>query len=49
MCLTRRPDITHLVAGHRASGDPAPVLALSGDMAQKFQGMEACHRRGVRM
>src|ERR1700722_18981560 len=38
---TTGPGSTHLVAGlYEASRDHAPVLALSGDMARKFQGSD---------
>jgi pyruvate dehydrogenase (quinone) len=38
---TTGPGSTHLVAGlYEASRDHAPVLALSGDMPRKFQGMD---------
>ena len=38
---TTGPGSTHLVAGlYEASRDHAPVLALSGDMARKFQGTD---------
>src|ERR1700727_1170811 len=37
---TTGPGSTHLVAGlYEAARDHAPVLALSGDMARKFQGL----------
>ncbi|MGD0189937.1 MAG: thiamine pyrophosphate-binding protein [Rhizomicrobium sp.] len=40
-CGTTGPGSTHLVAGlYEASRDHAPVLALSGDMARKFQGTD---------
>src|ERR1700722_6983479 len=36
------PGSTHLVAGlYEASRDHAPVLALSGDMPRKFQGVDS--------
>jgi pyruvate dehydrogenase (quinone) len=38
---TTGPGSTHLVAGlYEASRDHAPVLALSGDMPRKFQGID---------
>jgi pyruvate dehydrogenase (quinone) len=38
---TTGPGSTHLVAGlYEASGDHAPVLALSGDMSRKMQGTD---------
>src|ERR1700743_2294862 len=38
---TTGPGSTHLVAGlYEAARDHAPVLALSGDMARKFQGLD---------
>src|ERR1700723_1026817 len=38
---TTGPGSTHLVAGlYEASRDHAPVLAISGDMARKFQGSD---------
>jgi pyruvate dehydrogenase (quinone) len=38
---TTGPGSTHLVAGlYEASRDHAPVLALSGDMARKMQGID---------
>jgi pyruvate dehydrogenase (quinone) len=38
---TTGPGSTHLVAGlYEASRDHAPVLALSGDMARRFQGTD---------
>lgn len=38
---TTGPGSTHLVAGlYEAARDHAPVLALSGDMPQKFQGID---------
>src|SRR5271167_2233712 len=38
---TTGPGSTHLVAGlYEASRDHAPVLALSGDMSRKFQGID---------
>src|SRR5580693_9064157 len=38
---TTGPGSTHLVAGlYEAARDHAPVLALSGDMARKFQGID---------
>src|SRR6202165_3731973 len=38
---TTGPGSTHLVAGlYEASRDHAPVLALSGDMARKLQGID---------
>jgi thiamine pyrophosphate-dependent acetolactate synthase large subunit-like protein len=38
---TTGPGSTHLVAGlYEASRDHAPVLALSGDMPRKFQGLD---------
>src|SRR5471032_1227105 len=38
---TTGPGSTHLVAGlYEASRDHAPVLALSGDMPRKMQGIE---------
>src|SRR5271168_5276094 len=40
-CGTTGPGGTHLVAGlYEANRDHAPVLALSGGMARKFQGIE---------
>src|SRR3984957_15913292 len=40
-CGTTGPGSTHLVAGlYEASRDHAPVLALSGEMARKFQGTD---------
>ena len=40
-CGSTGPGSTHLVAGlYEASGDHAPVLALSGDMPRKFQGTD---------
>ena len=42
MCAgTTGPGSTHLVAGlYEASRDHAPVLALSGDMPRKMQGID---------
>src|ERR1700679_750552 len=38
---TTGPGSTHLVAGlYEAARDHAPVLALSGDMARRFQGVD---------
>src|SRR6202142_1620268 len=38
---TTGPGSTHLVAGlYEASRDHAPVLAISGDMPRKFQGID---------
>src|SRR5580698_9670590 len=38
---TTGPGSTHLVAGlYEAARDHAPVLALSGDMARQFQGVD---------
>ena len=40
-CGTTGPGSTHLVAGlYEASRDHAPVLALSGDMPRKLQGID---------
>ena len=40
-CGTTGPGSTHLVAGlYEANRDPAPVLALSGDMPRKMQGTD---------
>jgi pyruvate dehydrogenase (quinone) len=40
-CGTTGPGSTHLVAGlYEAARDHAPVLAISGDMARKFQGID---------
>lgn len=40
-CGTTGPGSTHMVAGlYEASRDHAPVLAISGDMARKFQGTD---------
>src|ERR1700739_4737028 len=40
-CGTTGPGSTHLVAGlYEASRDHAPVLALSGDMPRKMQGID---------
>lgn len=40
-CGTTGPGSTHMVSGlYEASRDHAPVLALSGDMARKFQGTD---------
>src|SRR5580693_4803925 len=40
-CGTTGPGSTHLVAGlYEASRDHAPVLALSGEMPRKMQGIE---------
>ncbi|HEX3505922.1 MAG TPA: thiamine pyrophosphate-binding protein [Xanthobacteraceae bacterium] len=40
-CGTTGPGSTHLVAGlYEASGDHAPVLALSGEMPRKMQGTD---------
>jgi len=40
-CGTTGPGSTHLVAGlYEASGDHAPVLALSGDMPRKMHGTD---------
>src|SRR5579862_709692 len=40
-CGTTGPGSTHLVAGlYEASCDHAPVLALSGDMPRKMQGID---------
>lgn len=40
-CGTTGPGSTHMVSGlYEASRDHAPVLAISGDMARKFQGTD---------
>src|ERR1700721_1699290 len=40
-CGTTGPGATHLVAGlYEANRDNAPVLALSGGMPRKFEGIE---------
>src|ERR1700736_5102585 len=40
-CGTTGPGSTHLVAGlYEASRDHAPVLALSGDMPRKLEGID---------
>src|ERR1700739_1546253 len=40
-CGTTGPGSTHLAAGlYEASGDHAPVLALSGEMPRKMQGTD---------
>src|ERR1700736_6077269 len=40
-CGTTGPGSTHLVAGlYEASRDHAPVLALSGDMPRKLEGLD---------
>src|SRR5246500_3969341 len=40
-CGTTGPGSTHLVSGlYEASRDHAPVLAISGDMLQRFEGID---------
>src|ERR1700752_393534 len=40
-CGSTGPGSTHLVAGlYEASRDHAPVLAISGDMLQRFEGTD---------